>query len=134
VSPFIVTVRRPTVEVEGGAWAGAGVSSVSRRAVATLEEATAAAERAVRNWRDKVGTREAWDCAYAPLSTAANLSEAGGAVGPLPDGTVIEVERLSPLMLGSRCRASGELMMGCLRDDDWSPLVAAFNAREAGTE
>jgi hypothetical protein len=61
----------------------------SRRAVATLEEARQharnEADATVRE--DEFAPKAAWDAIAA-------LPEAGGTVGPLPDGTVIEVRRV----------------------------------------
>ena len=88
-------------------------------AVATLEEAralcTQEAERTDAHWYSED-----------------DISESGS-VGPLPDATMIEVENLSPLMLASKCGASGELVMSCVRADDFTPLIAAFNTREVSS-
>lgn len=56
--------------------------TTTRRAVATLEEAFNAAPEPVRN--------AFWAARLALMA----LPESGGTVGPLPDGTVIEVERV----------------------------------------
>lgn len=143
MSPFIVITKRPTDR--GFSLSEEPVHEVSRRAVATLEEATAAAERAVRNCRDAAGTREAWDSAYASLSAAANLAEAGGTVGPLLDGTLIEVKSetwvqvaywggLRDRVLASS-RQLGDPVDKVLKPfPSHSEILAAFNAQEAGTQ
>jgi hypothetical protein len=79
--PFIVTTTRLDLKLHG--------EFVSRRAVATLEEARGLA---------------ALPCGISNPShfhQAVRLPESGGTVGPLPDGTVIEVEPVSDLYLGS---------------------------------
>lgn len=133
MNPYIVTVKRRGNNVVPRV--GRKMEVLSRRAVATLEEARTSAAEAVF---EHIGYEENLGYRRRPLSTPAftvachDLTESGGTVGPLPDGTVIEVEKLSPLMLASRCGASGELMMGCLRSDDWQPLLTAYNeAQEA---
>ena len=80
--PYVITTitRRP---LHPDDTAPTDAESVSRRAVATLEEA-----------------RDVWDAALTALgdstgnydSTPEDMPEPGGTVGPLPDGTVIEVE------------------------------------------
>lgn len=70
---------------------GDGNVAPVRRAVATLDEArTAAAEHASAAYGDAEIT-EHLDAGTAAL----NLPEAGGTIGPLPDGTVIEVRHAS---------------------------------------
>lgn len=54
-------------------------SLVSRRTVATLDEA-----RAVAKKLSNADAQRQWEA----------LEESGGMIGPLPDGTVIEVERV----------------------------------------
>jgi hypothetical protein len=116
--PYVVTTKRPIVAVSPFASRGSferdNLPVVSARAVATLEEARAYVIKR-----------------HNTYGAIHSLPESGGTVGPLPDGTMIQVESLSPLMLASRCGASGELMMSCLRSDDWAPLIAAFNAKQA---
>lgn len=87
MSPYLVTTRR-CAENERVA---VRAEALSRRAVATLEEA--------RDWAMNAaytGGREPVDvaAANAVADQAANLSEFGGTVGPLPDGIVIEVEQV----------------------------------------
>jgi hypothetical protein len=88
--PYIITTRRreslgwrPTGEVES-----AKVWEVkSRRAVATLDEAREAAHGIVN--RAPAGRAEQYTS--SPGRDAMTLPESGGTVGPLPDGTIIEV-------------------------------------------
>ena len=80
MAPYIVTVRRPP----------SGRMRVfrdeSRRAVATLDEAREIAEGYVTEKADGEEYNRA-------LDQVEDMPESGGTVGPLPDGTVIEVER-----------------------------------------
>lgn len=64
------------------------LATLSRHEVATLEEARDAA-RAIFNAPDETQS-EAFERAWAATW---DIPEQGGTVGPLPDGTVIEVER-----------------------------------------
>jgi hypothetical protein len=72
MSPYIVTRKRP-----GSYFAGREPQALSRRAVATLEEARTLLIRSEHG---------------GSLSTAL-LDTLPGTVGPLPDGTVIAVEQ-----------------------------------------
>jgi hypothetical protein len=86
--PYVMTTKRPYSREEVQALRGRGehgpianMITVSRRAVATLD---AELPRLMREH----GANGDW-----ATSAVANLRESGGTVGPLPDGTVIEVER-----------------------------------------
>jgi hypothetical protein len=74
--PYIITTNRymddPTAEFLPGAKPG-----IERRAVATLDEAKGAV---IRELAPRIDSAFEWD-----------LGLEGGTVGPLPDGTVIEV-------------------------------------------
>lgn len=81
--PYIITTSEPfdaAVHVHRPAF--------TRRAVATLDEAREKAESAV--W-SAPGYRSEGDF-YLDVARCRELPESGGTVGPLPDGTVIEVE------------------------------------------
>lgn len=84
--PYIVTTKHE------GRYPGA-LHPQSRRAVATLEEAREAANDAVGS-RMPEHRADVGDYIDA-MADADNLPEAGGTVGPLPDGTVIEVSALT---------------------------------------
>jgi hypothetical protein len=107
--PFIVTTKRPYKRAEvqvlrarGEHGPIANMRIVSRRAVATLEEARSVCRGTVHETHvNGAPVDEPW------VQTDA-LRESGGTVGPLPDGTVIKVEPQA---------------------DDFD--VATFNAREA---
>jgi hypothetical protein len=88
------------------------ITDMSRRAVATLEEARVALLDFAIGWDDTTPIQEAAD----------NLSVTGGTVGPLADGTVIEVTRVT----WSDIQA--ELRTGY----DWQApavVIDAYNAR-----
>lgn len=82
--PYIVTTMP--------AGSAAHPERMARRAVATLEEAR---ERAEDTVFDHLGPERMPDDRPVEFATyARNLPEEGGTIGPLPDGTVIEVERV----------------------------------------
>jgi hypothetical protein len=60
-----------------------------------------------------------------------DLPESGGTVGPLPDGTVIEVEPIPGFVLAKFAELSAQDALACSLLQDWTPAIAAFNAREA---
>jgi hypothetical protein len=84
--PYIITTRL----VEGDPEAPRSADVTDRRAVATLDEARGAAQEAVDS-AGPIKSRHSWEaiCGYI----AHTMGEEGGTVGPLPDGTVIAVER-----------------------------------------
>lgn len=82
--PYIVTTTERGPVEPGIDWSN--LTSVSRRAVATLEEAKQRATAPVFAHFRAHGPAQ-------PLYNAIEaLPEHGGTIGPLPDGTVIEVE------------------------------------------
>ena len=87
MSPYIVTTkRRDLFDVMGAdrdRW-----TEVSSRTVDTLDEARQEV------WNDCLGEKGlVRELAYAQLT---RFSRSGGTVGPLPDGTLITVERVEP--------------------------------------
>jgi hypothetical protein len=105
--PYIITTKR-TCRCDGSEHIG----SESRRAVSTLEEARHHAYDETRRVDSGTGHRSAW-----------RISSSGGSVGPLPDGTMIEVE---PVSWGElHCRSGHE-------PGDWwgagDRIIAAYNA------
>lgn len=108
-------------------------SGQSRRAVATLEEAQRAARHEVSEslLRQPEGVFEydgcgAWESAEANASV---LPESGGTIGPLPDGTVIEVKPATWREIAPRRESPG-----ILADEQaaWQrQVIDAYNAREA---
>jgi hypothetical protein len=107
VSPYIVTTKRrcdqPACDrsepcsAERSGWCAHPNSDdgdgnrtpVSRRAVATLKEAEAICDSRIEQQRDSFDLPGMAD-AFEQVEDV--MEESGGTVGPLPDGTVIEVE------------------------------------------
>jgi hypothetical protein len=125
--PFIVTTKRPTDR--GFSLSEEPVHEVSRRAVATLEE------NPHSNVKDEVArimlragvVQQGQFWARAILG----LTESGGTVNPLPDGTMIQVERVTWKRLGE---ASGFVMLSHPEPTGLAKreIIAAFNAKQAG--
>lgn len=89
----------------------------TRRAVATLEEAREAAYVAARHHDDTD------DGEYE--TAAHRIDEAGGTVGPLPDGTVIEVTRVAYNWVAGVAEDGGAELS---EDASCAEILAAFNA------
>ena len=109
--PYVITTRR-----EGPYWGPQNIISESRHAVATLEEARdyarAECERVDGAWLD-----------YSPREI---VTESGGTIGPLPDGTVIEVRELRADDLAS-------LPLEMRDRGDIFEIIDAYNARGGGS-
>jgi hypothetical protein len=84
--PYIIETHRTSTT-----WAGGIVpvpAETTRQAVATLEEARGSAGTVVNALPDDVErVRPFYDAIV-------DLSESGGTIGPLPDGTIIEVRQV----------------------------------------
>lgn len=106
--PYIVTTQRTSDE--------RGVELLSRRAVATLEEAQDAAQQIVYDG-PPIRVKTEWELICMVI---ADMPESGGSVGPLPDGTVIEVERVDWPRMATIAGYGGNP----------SRLIAAFNSRQ----
>jgi hypothetical protein len=109
--PYIVTTKR-TVPTDLGRDEVADAGVLSRRAVATLE--------AILQYGSDQGWRR------ATVRAVASFPESGGTVGPLPDGTVIEVEPIAFSRLYDEVFTVGV-------DPPTTPtkLCDAYNARQA---
>lgn len=95
--PYIITVKRrvdaPDLYRPEEVPERIALSTMSRRAVATLGEARKRCHDAVLN--SELPNHAAMDPAHDLFYDAAlALPEQGGPLGPLPDGTVIEVEEV----------------------------------------
>ena len=114
--PFITTTKRPVdaghPEAPRDGW------PASRRAVATLEEV---ADRVDEQFADH-------SMSYRRVVLA--LPEAGGTVGPLPDGTVIEVHR-APWQRIWEWSGWSVPTIGPPDAREQVEILAAWNAREA---
>lgn len=122
--PFIVTTKRPLMDPP---LRSDGFEVASRRAVATLEEARDAIRKFMED-RFTYGRR------YFPDADA--LIDSGGTVGPLPDGTVIEVKPSTWLQLAiaAGMRAAGLAAAYAERRPSGinaRRIIVEFDAREA---
>jgi hypothetical protein len=115
--PYIVTAKRPCATEYGAQF------SLSRRAVATLEEAQ----------------ETAWDVACNHLggdpAPFVALPESGGTVGPLPNGTVIEVEQTTWAALAEAADEDWWIALAEREDEGNATarqtILDAYNARQA---
>lgn len=96
--PYIITTARPTNLriVTGAATEDTRVRRLTARAVTTHDQARAEAWKQTYLVCVDMGYDQSW------LTTARGLGENGGSVGPLPDGTVIEVCVIPDLRAGQR--------------------------------
>jgi hypothetical protein len=94
----------------------------SRVAVATLDEAHQAAQDAI----DAAGPIRSRDTFRTLCWRAAHIPQAGGSVGPLPDGTTIEVEPTYYLTIAENLG-----LPSC--PSNTADLLAAFNAAQEQT-
>jgi hypothetical protein len=152
VSPYIVTTKRrcdqPACDrsepcsAERSGWCAHPNSDdgdgnrtpVSRRAVATLEEAREEARDRLRENRSLYGDSNEYR-RFGEMIPA--LPEQGGAVGPLPDGTVIEVEQVGWSELA---RLAGRTRYTVPPDEPvdpdglgrkgWQVILDTYNARQ----
>jgi hypothetical protein len=108
--PYIVTTKRqqPTGHFERT------IDPVSRRAVATLETVL------------QYGSDQGWR--RATVRAVASLPESGGTVGPLPDGTVIEVVPMDEEEMRSYASISG---VNDAYERPMTEILDAYNARQA---
>jgi hypothetical protein len=126
MSPYIITTKRPgeVFPLADQGW------HISRRAVATLEGANEAVHRIAHDLPGK------WQ--ITTLAKYTPLPESGGTVGPLPNGTVIEVEQVGWSELA---RLAGRTRYTVPPDEPvdpdglsrkgWQVILDAYNARQA---
>ena len=121
--PYIITTHAP--DLSNPAHRHSGIKAVTTRtAVATLKEARTSAFSILIgiNHRDETGAQyideDTFDAARA-------LPDAGGTVGPLPDGTVIEVRPVSTEDLARMA----DIEPHAFDPDRPAPIIAAFNAQ-----
>lgn len=128
MSPFIVTTKRAPIAANPFASFGSFAKDsqvtqprvVSCRAVASLEEAA----KVIYTAAGQQTTPSDWSYDQC----LCKLPDSGGSVGPLPDGTVIEVEAKSWFELMDDVMPH----VAAQPTADWRPaILAAFNAREA---
>ena len=110
--PYVIT----TSNMEAGTASGIARSQ-SRVAVATLEEARQSVWE-IADERDTTGRD-----VEGPVLACRSLTESGGTIGPLPDGTIIEVK---PILPSDLWRAVGQ--PGDMHARGLDYLLHAFNA------
>ena len=113
--PYVITTKRPR-----GVYPELG-PLVSRRAVATLEEAI------LQTYTSLASEPELDEAARAIKA----LPKSGGTVGPLPDGTVIEVEPIGHYDLWVAAGRPESQSRGEHHMPSRVELVDAFNARQS---
>lgn len=111
--PYVITTR-PCAEPPNEQH-GVRAEILSRRAVATLEEARNALEREI------TGTPMTAQAEIDLLRAVRRLLATDSTVGPFPDGTVIEVEAVN----------SWDLANTGVGGDTLAEIIDAYNAREA---
>jgi hypothetical protein len=121
--PYIITTTTPGPRYSALANPRAysrSVPDVTRTAVATLEEAREAVERKIR-YLHAHAPEDHPD--YRPFIPD-ELPDSGGTVGPLPDGTVIEVRQAPWRVIATEVGAPGDP----LTDKAQAQVLAAFNS------
>jgi hypothetical protein len=111
--PYIVTTKRPA----------AGPTFVSRRAVATLDGRYCPQHGLTRDEHCRASLGSDGQGAVFCQEATRPLPESGGTVGPLPDGTVIEVEQARWIDLIHASTAT--------TDSSDQAILDAYNARQA---
>lgn len=124
--PYIITTTTRQTE-QDSAGHSFYVPAATRRAVATLEEARAA----VRAFCEDNPHRRLWgDRDWHTFATIRTMliPESGGTVGPLPDGTVIEVRPVGLDALATDA-GLGAAWIGASQPNDQAAILDAYNAR-----
>ena len=131
--PYIITTTQREITGSEGAWRGSVLEhEVSRTAVATLEDAREAALQGIEDaYRGQVphivDSAHGLEAFHESDTDAEELLESGGTVGPLPDGTVIEVRPASWMDLKIHTDLPGD-PHGTLSN---ATILAAFNGAQA---
>ena len=92
----------------------------TRVAVATLDEARDYVATSIESSPAWIGTTHPFNGLDGLVSAAGRLPESGGTIGPLPDGTIIEVSRVGLRELADQS--------GIASDVYGRDILAAFNA------
>jgi hypothetical protein len=120
--PYIVTTKRPA----------AGPTFVSRRAVATLDGRYCPQHGLTRDEHCRASLGSDGQGAVFCQEATRPLPESGGTVGPLPDGTVIEVEQVGWADLAWRAGRTAAIVppdpSPC--QPGWQTILDAYNARQ----
>jgi hypothetical protein len=120
-SPYIVTTKRRCPGCDGTRCDGQGYRPLSRRAVATLEEADTRVREILVEHGERAGV-------------APPLPEKGATLSPLPDGTVIEVEQVPWRHLAAEAGYSlltmDRIKRGYFDAPTKPQILDAYNARQ----
>lgn len=122
--PYIITTRRPCTCCTHCGYSHREGSpeclhaQESTGAVATLDEA------------QRYGRRIMADAGQWSTAAIDELPESGGTIGPLPDGTTIEVKRVSWSRLAEHTTGGWDAERGRFRAPAYeADILAAFNSR-----
>lgn len=115
--PYVITTKTPAVTVSDEAC----MRVLSRHAVATLEEARAAILADLGDMNAIGGPEDEL------VGNVLDISESGGTVGPLPDGTVIEVEQIGWATLWQDVRPDPPTDSPLWSEER---IIDAYNARQ----
>lgn len=139
--PYLITTTTPDEGTPNAEFYESYAHAVTRRAVATLDEALFQVDAMLDHWDDTEhgSERDIWIRSLRTM-VPEQVGMSGGTVGPLPDGTVIEVaqigwinfERLTRHLTGQP--ASELPPITVFDDDDYrTTIIDAYNAaQEAG--
>jgi hypothetical protein len=133
--PYIVTTKRrpPAAAYVRGLGVRPRADVLSRRAVATLDGAKRyAISDNSGAWVNEPREGKRPDDWQAALDAILALPESGGTVGPLPDGTIIEVEATKYKRLRALLDAEARRHVDHAPDPEaWKQrILDAYNARE----
>lgn len=129
--PYIITTRRSYEQRPGTNDLGQTVEQTTRRAVATLDEAREAARLAVHAAHAAYG--QSWNNRWEGWAVTEWYigHDAGGTVGPLPDGTVIDVARVGWRSLVDAIPTLGTYRVPRSPDaDDVAAMLDVYNAAQ----
>lgn len=134
--PYLVTTKRPEVIYGDDDCMHIAPEEESRRATGTLGEAREAAADEVLAVRDALEEhRDEWEQACEPYDSlvvaALAIPESGGTVGPLPDGTLIQVEPVEYIALWWDVPYDDALPLYPSNPEDRPKIIAAWNARQS---
>lgn len=113
----------PYIVIPGTQTTDAGTNYEST-AVETIKEAREVAALFVSNF-------DTYEERHKGRLRIREMSAGGGKIGPMSNGFVIDVQFVSSLKMAalSGGRVTGQMLLDCLRADDFSPAYDAFNDR-----
>lgn len=117
--PYVITAKRPHYDPPDY-----GPFQTKRRAVATLADVKRDVLDVIN--ADAERSPEAWNAAYDVKNATFALPASGGTIGPLPDGTVINVEPTTWSNLIHALISDGDITTRWTRPE----ILAAYNAKQ----